>query len=127
MKKTEFNVSFEIPFSKLKLGDKLGEGGFGIVYKASYLADEVAVKQLKTSMVTDKDKNEFLKETSKLINKERLNIKEDKELFHVVQILTAVAFRNFIEKFSKELSDEEAIHNFTIDMNLLKRGFYKQE
>ena len=73
------------------------------------------------------NEHEFLKETSKLINKERLTIKEDKELFHVVQILTAVAFRNFIEKFSKGLSDEEAIHNFTIDINLLKRGFYKQE
>lgn len=73
------------------------------------------------------NENEFLKETSKLINKERLNIKEDKELFHIVQILAAVAFRNFVEKFSKELSDDEAIHNFTIEMNLLKRGLYKQE
>ena len=58
---------------------------------------------------------------TKLINKQRLNIKEDKELYYILQIITAVVFRNFVEKFSKELTDDEAIHNFTMEMNLLKR------
>ncbi|WP_249869976.1 TetR/AcrR family transcriptional regulator [Oceanobacillus saliphilus] len=71
--------------------------------------------------------SEQLKEITALINKEYLNIKEDKDLFHIMQIVTAVAFRNFVEKFSKELSDEEALESFTIEMNLLKNGLYKRE
>ena len=44
-----------------------------------------------------------------------------------MQIIMAVVFRNFIEKFLKELSDEEAMDNFRIEMNLLKHGLYIQE
>ena len=74
-----------------------------------------------------RDNNEHFKEITKLINKQKLNIKEDKELYYILQIITAVVFRNFVEKFSKELTDDEAIHNFTMETNLLKRGLYKQE
>lgn len=70
---------------------------------------------------------EHVKEVIKLIDRDRLNIKEDKELLHILQIITAVLFRNFIEKLLKELSDEEAIKNFTIEMNILKRGIYISE
>lgn len=89
-----------------------------ITYKAEYSLSEVfgSVEQ-----------NEQFKEIIKLINKKHLNITEDKELYHILQIITAVAFRNFVEKFSRELSDDEAIQNFTLEMNLLKRGLYKQE
>jgi AcrR family transcriptional regulator len=75
---------------------------------------------------TDKE-SEYAKEIKLLINKDRLNIKEDKGLLHIMQILMAVVFRNFIEKFLKELSDDEAIDNFRIEMNLLKHGLYKRE
>ena len=71
--------------------------------------------------------NEHDKEISNLIDRERLNIQEDKEILHIIKIIMAVAFRNFIEKFSKELSDEEAINNFTIELNLIKQGLYKRE
>lgn len=60
-----------------------------------------------------------------LINKAYLNISEEKEFFHVIQILTSVTFRNLVDKFSRGISDEEALENFTIEMNLLKYGLYK--
>ncbi|MFC4024305.1 TetR/AcrR family transcriptional regulator [Oceanobacillus longus] len=103
------------------------------------MPDEEEHKFLKNAMlnVTHKVENTFtdvfdiehgaddLSEMKKLVNKDHLNIKEDKDIFHIMQIITAVAFRNFVEKFSKELSDEEAIENFNIEMNLLKQGLYK--
>lgn len=67
---------------------------------------------------------DHVKEIIHLIDRDRLNIQEDAELFHILQIITAVVFRNFIEKLLKELSDQEAIDNFTIEMNILKRGIY---
>lgn len=71
--------------------------------------------------------NEFFDEIIVMIDKKRLNIRDDKEVFHIMQIVTAVAFRNFVEKFTKNLTDDEAIHNFTIEMNLLKHGLYRRE
>jgi len=68
-----------------------------------------------------------LDEISPLINKKYLNISEDKELFYVMQILTSVTIRNFIEKFSRNLTDEQAICNYTIELRLLKHGLYKKE
>jgi AcrR family transcriptional regulator len=89
-----------------------------ITYKSEYSLSEV---------FGSAEQNEHFKKMTKLINKKHLNITEDKELYHILQIITAVAFRNFVEKFSKKLTDDEAIHNFTMEMNLLKRGLYKQE
>lgn len=66
-----------------------------------------------------------IKEIAKLINKDILNVDTDKDLTHVIHIISAVAFRNFVEKFTKELSDEEAIENFKAEMNLLKKGLAK--
>ncbi len=77
------------------------------------------------SMFDENQTSEYTNEIVKLIDKGRLNIQSDKEIFHITQIIIAVAFRNFVEKFSRELSDKEAIENFTIEMNLLKNGLYK--
>ncbi|WP_405097828.1 TetR/AcrR family transcriptional regulator [Oceanobacillus sp. FSL H7-0719] len=70
-------------------------------------------------------KQNGLYDLSELINKDILNIETDDELQHVIQIVSAIAFRNFVEKFTKELSDEEAIKNFKAEMNLLKKGLAK--
>jgi AcrR family transcriptional regulator len=80
-----------------------------------------------TDLFDTAKESEYAKEIKLLINKDRLNIKEDKGLLHIMQILMAVVFRNFIEKFLKDLSDDEAISNFRIEMNLLKHGLYKRE
>ena len=73
------------------------------------------------------NESEYAKEIIYLIDTKRLNIKENNELIHIMQIIMAVVFRNFIEKFLKELSDEEAMDNFRVEMNLLKQGLYIQE
>lgn len=64
---------------------------------------------------------------SPLINKAYLNISEEKELYYVMQILTSVTIRNFIEKFSRELTNEEAIKNYTTELELLKHGLYREK
>jgi AcrR family transcriptional regulator len=71
--------------------------------------------------------DDSLDEISPLINKKNLNISEDKELFYVMQILTSVTIRNFIEKFSRDLTDEEAITNYTSELKLLKDGLYRKK
>ena len=73
-----------------------------------------------TDLFDTANESEYAKEITYLIDKKRLNIKENNELIHIMQIIMAVVFRNFIEKFLKELSDEEAMDNFRIEINLLK-------
>jgi AcrR family transcriptional regulator len=70
--------------------------------------------------------DERLKEISDLIDTERLSINEN-DLYHILQIVTAVAFRNFLEKISRKMTDEEAMRHFTYEMDLIKYGIYKRD
>lgn len=71
----------------------------------------------------DQDNDEHIKVTiGSLINKSNLNISSDKELLYIMQIMIAVTFRNFVYTFAQELSNEEAMNNYLIEINLLKNG-----
>jgi AcrR family transcriptional regulator len=80
-----------------------------------------------TNMFDPTHDNNYIKEIMQLIDKQHLNIKKDEELLHIFKIVSAIAFHNFIEKLLKGLSDDEAIKQFTIRMDLIKRGIYKSE
>ncbi|WP_102275226.1 TetR/AcrR family transcriptional regulator [Cytobacillus massiliigabonensis] len=71
------------------------------------------------------ERNENFEKFSSLINKSTLNISDESELFHILQIIAAVTFRNFVDKFARDLSIEEAMNTYLIEMNLLKKGLYR--
>lgn len=71
--------------------------------------------------------NQYFHDIKELIDTDNLNIKDEKELILIIQIISAVAFHNFIEKSIKKLSDDEAMECFTNKMNLIKQGIYRQE
>ncbi|RDW15742.1 TetR/AcrR family transcriptional regulator [Oceanobacillus arenosus] len=96
-------------------------------FKNALLSVTHKVENSFTSLFEGNHSSEQMREVTNLINKECLNVSDDKEVFHIIKIVTAVAFRNFVEKFSGELSDEEAIEIFRMEMNLLKNGLYKKK
>ncbi|WP_226035159.1 TetR/AcrR family transcriptional regulator [Aquibacillus saliphilus] len=59
------------------------------------------------------------------IKRSNLNVTSDEELLHLMKIISAVTFHNFIDKFSKELSNEKALNNYKIQMSLLKNGLIR--
>lgn len=59
------------------------------------------------------------------IDLDRINISNDKELVHVLQIITAVTFHNLINTFAENSTFEEALANYQLDINLLKKGLFK--
>jgi len=63
----------------------------------------------------------------RLINTKNLNIKEERELQHVLKIMVSVTIHNLVQTFVKDLTDEEAFKNFVEQMELIKRGLYKGE
>ncbi|RDW16618.1 TetR/AcrR family transcriptional regulator [Oceanobacillus chungangensis] len=80
-----------------------------------------------TSIFEGNHSSEHMKEVTKLINVDCLNISDEKDIIYIIKIVAAVAFRNFVEKYSGALSDEEAINIFKMEMNLLKNGLYKKK
>ncbi|WP_085505389.1 TetR/AcrR family transcriptional regulator [Thalassobacillus devorans] len=73
---------------------------------------------------SDEESIDDFNEVSAQIDKRKLNIVGDQELYHIMQILTAVTFRNFVEKFAQGLSEEQAKETYQMEMNLLKKGIY---
>ncbi|HLS60937.1 MAG TPA: TetR/AcrR family transcriptional regulator [Virgibacillus sp.] len=58
---------------------------------------------------------------------QKLNIKDEQEVIHVLQIIAAVTTHNLMQNFAKKYSFEEAIDNYTFEMSLLKKGLYKED
>lgn len=80
-----------------------------------------------TNMLDATHDSDHFREIMPLINKEILNINEDAELIHIFKIVTAIAFDNFVEKTLARLTDDEAMDIFTIRIDLIKNGVYRQK
>lgn len=76
------------------------------------------------------DHNEFRQQfiqVKNLINTQKLNLINEDDLFHIFQITTTLMFQNIIIKFAHNLSSEEALKNFTLQLDLIKRGILKKD
>lgn len=74
----------------------------------------------------ENQKNQYLTMIH-LIDTNKLNIKEENELHHILKIMMAVTFHNLVQVFVKDLTAEEALQNYIEQMELLKRGLNKKE
>ncbi len=63
-----------IPYSSLKLGKKLGQGGFGVVYQGTWRMTDVAIKELIPEKLTPESSNEFEIEAQTMKNLRHPNI-----------------------------------------------------
>ena len=81
-------------------------------------------KTLASNVYEENQKNQFLS-TLKLINTSNLNIQDEHELHHVLKILMGVTFQNIVQLFVKEYTGEEALRNYMVQIDLLKRGLQK--
>ncbi|MDR6999180.1 AcrR family transcriptional regulator [Neobacillus niacini] len=60
------------------------------------------------------------------INSEYLNATNEEELHHIFKIMMAVTMRNLVSVFAKEVPMNEAMKAFSLEIDLLKKGLYKQ-
>ena len=66
-------------------------------------------------------------ELSLRVDKTKLNIIDDHELFTAIQIILTVTFRSFVEKFAKELSIEESMDHYKKQLEILKKGLIHKQ
>src|SRR5690625_3571607 len=59
------------------------------------------------------------------IDIKKLNISNDQEVIHVIKIVMAVTTHNLMKNFAKKIIFDETLKNYKFEMNLLKRGLYK--
>lgn len=69
---------------------------------------------------------EEFRNISLFFDKSNLNITSDKELLHLMKIVISVTFRNLVEKLAQNLTIEEAMDGYLIEMELLKKGLLKR-
>ena len=80
------------------------------------LTPDVNQEQLKTRLA----------EVVALVDHNKLNITDEMELIHVLKIMKAVTFQNLIQVFAKDLSIDDSLRNYTLEVNLLKKGLSKE-
>ncbi|WP_066248687.1 TetR/AcrR family transcriptional regulator [Neobacillus drentensis] len=96
-------------------------------FKHAFLNMNYKVEKTFADHVYEQNQKTQFVNTISLINREHLNIESDQELYHILKIMGAVTFQNLIQMIVKEWTDEEALRNYSVQIDLLKRGFYKEE
>jgi AcrR family transcriptional regulator len=69
--------------------------------------------------------SENLEEITPFLKLDLLNVNNEEDLKHLIKILSSVTFRNFVEKYAKNLSNEEALMVYKREIQLLKKGLAK--
>ncbi len=99
---------------------------FRYFFKNAFLNMNYRIENTISKSISEERRNSRFAEVVKLVNKDLLNIQHEEELIHVVKIIRAVTFQNLIQVFALDLSMEESINNYTLDLNLIKKGVYKK-
>ena len=60
-------------------------------------------------------------------NKENLNIKTEEELFYIIDIIIVIVMRGLIDLFMDKETEEEILGKLDKQMEILKRGIYKED
>ncbi len=62
-----------------------------------------------------------------LIDKTMLNVDNRQELVYGLQVIIIITFHNAIHSFAQEKKIEDALKMYLIELNLIKKGIYKEE
>lgn len=70
--------------------------------------------------------NKVIKEFMSSVDLKKLNVKDVSEIKPVMRVIKAVTIHNIMSNLANNISEEEAIRKYKLEMNLLKEGIYKQ-
>lgn len=83
---------------------------------------------IRNSIQKDNIENKYkIVELISKINKKNLNIKTEEELFYIIDIIIGIIMRGIIDLFMEKEQEEEILERLDKQIDLLKRGIYKEE
>jgi AcrR family transcriptional regulator len=94
-------------------------------FKNAFLNMNHDIQKTFTKNFYDETVKSRLFELQGLLNSENINIKNEEELYHILKIMMVITFQNLVYVFAKELPIHEALRTFSLELELLKKGFYK--
>jgi AcrR family transcriptional regulator len=95
-------------------------------FKNAFLNMNYKIEKTFTKNFYEEEVKSRFSELNGLLNYENLNTTSEKELFHILKMMVVVTIQNLVDVFSRELSVHDAINNFTLEIDLLKRGFQRE-
>jgi AcrR family transcriptional regulator len=81
-------------------------------------------KALTKNFYEENVKSKFF-ELNSLLNSENLNISTEEEMFHILKIMMVVMIQNLVHVFAREVPIQEAMDDYSLEVNLLKKGFIR--
>lgn len=96
-------------------------------FRNAFLNMNYKAENTLTPDVNDEQLKTRLAEVVGLVDHNKLNITDEIELVHILKIMKAVTFQNLIQVFAKDLSNDESLQNYILEVNLLKKGLSKDE
>lgn len=96
-------------------------------FRNAFLNMNYKTESIFTEMFNESRLKKNFSELSELIDTTRLNISNQQEVIHVVQITVVITVHHFMRNFAKDISVEEAVIHYETEMNLLKKGLYVDE
>lgn len=84
------------------------------------------VERCFSQIITDNNQHsESFKKTVSLIDKTHLNISCEKDLLHVLNIITSIMFRNLAEAYAHSVSRQESLKHFKTELRLIQKGLVR--
>lgn len=93
-------------------------------FKNAFLHMNYKTETIFTEMFNESSLKRDLTEVSEIINTKQLNISKEEEVIFVVHIVVVMTVHHLMKNIVKDISIEEAVTNYEIEMNLLKKGLY---
>ncbi len=91
------------------------------VMNVSYKLEHI----LTVNIYEEKLKNSVV-DLKELVNFNTLSIEKESDFFHILKILVAVMLQNLVDVYSNGSPSHKAVQTFSLELELMKRGFYKK-
>ncbi|GEM05411.1 TetR family transcriptional regulator [Halolactibacillus miurensis] len=95
------------------------------LFRHAFLNMNHKIEQAFTSDKVKEDMKRNMEELVQYVDYSILLVDTREELFHLLKIIKAVTFHNFIETFAHQISIDEACQQYQLELTMLKRGLLK--
>lgn len=93
--------------------------------KNAFLNMTYKVEKSFGKIIGDSDRSESYREIGHLVNKKYMNVSDDHEFFHAMEIIMSLTIRNIVKKFALEIPFSQALETYKMEINLIKNGLYR--